>query len=775
MCSLSPARNYGASSLALLLLVAVAALLAGCGTQAVQRHAREQLSTGQTEAALQTLERGLRDHPNSVELRAALLRTRADALTRLITEAGAARAQSKLDVAESLMQSAQRLDPDNPRVRELLDGLRIERLQNAALAGADAAAAKGQRELALRTITEALKNNPRHAGLAALQRRLEAEQRQHLALAGNLSLAEPRPISLDFRDAALRTVLDLVSRHSGINFVLDKDIRSELRITVYLKSAKVEDALDLIIGTHQLAKKVLDDRTILIYPNTPEKQREYREQVIRVFHLASGEAKQAASFLRSMLKVQEPFVDERSNMIALRESPEVIQIAERLMALYDTSEPEVMLELEVLEVRSSRLTELGIKFPDTIALTPLPPPGSEQLTVGNLRDLNGDRIGVSVSGLLISLRREVGDFEILANPKVRAKNKENAKVLIGSKVPIVTTTSTSTGFVSDSITYLDVGLKLELQPTVYADDDVAIKIGLEVSSLAREVKTSSGGLAYELGTRTASTFLRLRDGETQVLAGLISREERSSASRVPGLGDLPGIGRLFSTQLDNGQRSEVVFAITPHIIRNARQPDASENELWVGTETYMRLRPVGGRATSPQAAAAAPLRAAVKGPDVEAGPATVDRSDSNPGETAALRPVLGLRWKVPAAAKLNEEFDAELVASSSVPVRGVRLKMKPDHTAFAVVQTSEGEWLTRDQSKAGISKSNDDGSGAMEFGVLRHRADGVQGEGVVARIRLRALREGSLELPTVQGQPIAAGEAAPGQGFAPSASIEVTK
>lgn len=423
-------------------------------------------------------------------------------------------------------------------------------------------------------------------------------------------LTESRPISLDFRDASLRTVLDVVTRHSGINFVLDRDVRADVRVTVLLRQAKVEDALDLITSSNQLAKKVIDARTVVIYPNTAEKHREYQEQLVRVFNLANSDPKGAAAFLKAMLKIREPFVDERSNLLALRDSPENIQLAERLLAVFDSAEPEVLLEVEVLEVSASRLNELGVKLPSSFSLTPLAPAGTDQLTVGNLQNINRDRIGVGFSpnNLTVNLRREVGDTSTLANPKLRVRNREKAKVMIGDKIPIVSTTTGTGGFVSENISYLDVGLKLEVEPTVYADDEVAIKIGLEVSSLGTATKTSAGSIAYQIGTRNANTLLRLRDGETQLLAGLISRDERSTSTRVPGLGDVPVLGRLFSSQLDDGKRSELLLAITPRVLRNVKRLNASESEMWVGTEASPKLRQVGGlQFNTPQPEAKPPV------------------------------------------------------------------------------------------------------------------------------------------------------------------------
>ena len=407
-------------------------------------------------------------------------------------------------------------------------------------------------------IANALKNNPRHAGLLAAQRRIEITLRQAQVAASESVLSEKRPISLDFRDASLRTVLDVVSRNSGINFVLDRDIRPDIQVTIFLRQARLEDALDLIVGTNQLAKKVVDGKTVVIYPNTPEKQREYQEQIVRVFYLASTEAKGAAAFLKAMLRIRDPFVDDRTNMLALRDSQENIQLAERLVALYDTADPEVLLEAEVLEVSSSRLTELGIKYPDHFILTPLPPPGQSGLTLGNIQNIGPDRIGLTIPSLLVNLKREVGDFTTLANPRIRARNKEKARVLIGDKLPIITTTMATGGFVADSVSYLDVGLKLEVEPTIYPDDEVAIRINLEVSNPGNAVRTSSGTLAYQITTRNATTVLRLRDGETQLLAGLIGKDDRTNSSRVPGLGDIPVLGRLFSTQTDDNKRTELV-------------------------------------------------------------------------------------------------------------------------------------------------------------------------------------------------------------------------
>jgi general secretion pathway protein D len=715
-------------------------LLAGCAQQRIRDTAQAHMQAADYERAVAVLDTGLADYPDSALLRAGVVQARGDALSRLLADAAASRALGNFDEAEAVLRRAQPFDTGGKRASGLLAEIAVDRRQRVALAEAEALVAKQQTQAALRVLVDALKDNPRQPDLRALQRKLEADVRQSQARASRIGLSETRPISLDFRDTSLRAVLDIVTRHSGINFILDKDVlRTDVRVTVLLRSVRVEDAVDLIVSAHQLAKKVVDPQTILIYPNTQEKLREHQEQVVRVFYLASAEAKSAAAFLRSMLRIKEPFVDERSNMLAIREAPENVELAERLIALYDTNEPEVLLEVEVIEVRSSTLTDLGVKFPDSFTLTPLPPAGVAGLTLGNIRGLDSDRVGLSIGGILVNLKRDVGDFNTLANPRIRAKNKEKARVMIGDKVPVITATTSQGGFVSDSVSYLDVGLKLDVEPTVYADDEVAIRVGLEVSSLAREVRTNSGSLAYQIGTRNASTLLRLRDGETQLLAGLISKDERTSASRVPGIGDLPIAGRLFSSQRDEAQRTELVLAITPRVLRNLRRPDASETEMWVGTEAQTKLRPVGAMiapANATAATAAAPTQSALV-----------------PAASAIVT------WVGPSNAAAGEVFEIALDLRSSKRLRGGPLQMSYSKDRLEVVEISEGDYFRASGAPTSFTKAVDIAAGRISVGVMDGGGSGVAGQGALVRVKLKALSAGIAEVAVTNLQQLVPGDA----------------
>jgi general secretion pathway protein D len=257
-----------------------------------------------------------------------------------------------------------------------------------------------------------------------------------------------------------------------------------------------------------------------------------------------------------------------------------------------------MLQVEVLEVADNLLTAAGIQWPTQVGIGVQGAAGVPgQLTGHEATHMNSGLVRLTVSDplLALNLSQQVGRANILANPRIRVKNREKAHIHIGDKVPVITTTAGATGFVSESVNYLDVGLKLDVEPLVYLEDDVGIKVALEVSNIGQQIKTASGTVAYQVGTRNANTTLRLHDGETQVLAGLISDEDRRNSSQVPGLADLPVAGRLFQNRNDTANKTEVVLLITPHVVRNIDRPEVRQEEFNSGTEA--EVGGAGGSAT----------------------------------------------------------------------------------------------------------------------------------------------------------------------------------
>jgi len=297
-------------------------------------------------------------------------------------------------------------------------------------------------------------------------------------------------------------------------------------------------------------------------------------------------------------------------------------LVERLIAGLDLPDPEVVLEVEVMELASNRVDELGIQWPESVSYGLPGVTGDVQWS-----QRNGFRASIANPGLVATLRETYGSSNTLANPRLRARNHEKAKVLIGEKLPVFSTTSTPVNnslSVSASVTYLDVGLKLEVEPSVQLDNEVIMKVNLEVSTLIGKVFGPGGSVAYQVGTRLASTSLRLRDGETQILAGLIRDDDSKAISGVPGLASMPVVGRLFGLHTDQRVKTEVVLLITPHVVRNIGLPEASVISIPAGVDadagaSSVRLRDgqvavplsgAGGAAAAP-AEAEAPADAPV--------------------------------------------------------------------------------------------------------------------------------------------------------------------
>ena len=418
-------------------------------------------------------------------------------------------------------------------------------------------------------------------------------------------------------------VFEALSRATGINFILDKDIRPDTKATVFIKQAKIEDAIDMVLSSNGLQKKALSETSALVYPSLPQKVKDYQELMIHSFYLTNTTAKQTGAMLRTILKSKDIFIDDRLNMIVIRDTPETIRIAEKLIAANDMADPEVMLEIEVLEVSRTRLQELGLTYPSQIAVNNLTniltttttnvastTTGvltEQPLTIASLQRLGAGSLGVSPNPAL-NFRKTVGDVNLLSTPRIRVRNNEKAKVLVGDKVPIITSNVTGTAStITESVQYVDVGLKLDVEPRITLDDYVNIKIGLEVSSLGEKTVTKNGSTVYTIGTRNANTILRLKNGETQILAGLISDDERKNSSGLPGLADLPLLGRLFKNQEDKKNKTEIVLSITPHVLGNINRPDAEVTEYWSGTDGTINDRPQtasspvigGGRSVAP--------------------------------------------------------------------------------------------------------------------------------------------------------------------------------
>ena len=570
-----------------ILIVAFILMLTACAGSPAFREGRELAAEGQDELALAKYRTALAEAPGNREYQAAYVRLRERLIDRWLEQAQAAQRSDREADAENLYKRVLADDLVNARARTGLADLERRARHKMLIAEAEAFMTRSDHANALLRLRAVLEENPEHERALRLHRQITG-QNTSSRKQPRLSSALRKPISIEFKEAQLRQIFEVLSRTSGLNFVFDKDVRGDQRATIFLRDTTINNALNLLLLTNQLGQRVLDENSILIYPNTVTKIKEYQPLLVKTFLLSNIDAKTAAANLATIVRTKDIIVDEKQNLLTLRDTPDAIRMAEKLLVVYDAPEPEVMLEVTVFEVSRARLLNLGIQWPDQISLVPLA--GTRgTVTLADLKSIDSSGIEATVLPMTFNAKSTDSDTNILANPRIRARNKETASIMIGDKIPNITTTSTSTGFVSENIQYIDVGLKLEVQPTIYANDEVSIKISLEVSGIVKTTQTTTGALAYQIGTRNASTVLRLKDGENQVLAGLIRDDETRAGNKVPGLGKIPVLGRLFGNDNDQNTKTEIVLSITPRLIRTIRRPDIGLTEFDSGSESMLKI------------------------------------------------------------------------------------------------------------------------------------------------------------------------------------------
>ncbi|WP_326535815.1 secretin N-terminal domain-containing protein [Pseudorhodoferax sp.] len=664
-------------------------LLAACATpqrEAEVQSAQQLIASGQLEEGLARLERAARTPPLDPNAYNAYILQRDSVVGVVVRDGDAARAAGALDIAEERYRQALRIDPASVVAQGGVQAVQADRAHRLSVAEAERLLAAGDLDSADRIARGVLARDSRQRGAEAVVRGVTARRQLLAQKEPQLRQAMARRVTLELRDVPLATIFEILSNHGGLNFVLDKDVKGDQRTTIFVRDTSLYDILGVLLQTNQLERKVLNDNTLILYPNTPAKQREYQELVMRSFYLANADAKQTAAMIRALVKTRDLFVDERLNLVIMRDTPEAIRLAEQLVATQDLGEPEVMLELEVLEIASSVAQEIGLRYPEQIVgRVPGTGDGLVQLGNGGLRAFAANPL------LILNLRQSDGGANLLANPRIRVRNREKAKVHIGEKVPVITTTSTANVGVSSAVSYLETGLKLDVEPNVYLEDEVAIKVQLEVSNILSQLNIS-GTVAYRLGTRNATTTLRLRDGETQVLAGLINNEDRQTMAKLPGMAELPLLGRLFRNNDQTVAKTEIVLLVTPRVLRNVRRPDTVESQFASGTEavpgrvplrfrdgTAMSLTPPGGASTAtatPAGAAAAP----------------------------AAEPPAALSAQLPSQVGIGEEFSVQLALPAGNQAITTRVQLRYDPALLAPVGAAGASGLAElELSSSGVA------------------------------------------------------------------------
>lgn len=568
--------------------MSIAVLVSCASTSNVTNEAELLIAQGRYEEGLNVIATAKNGGMLTSEHKAARTRLEALAGGRLLQEARSAFNRDRLEDAERIYSRLLAIDPENFAARNELDNVQQRKKLDAQVSHAEELLRTGQTSEANTIVRNVLLSAPNHRKAKRLAEQIEQQLPGKNSGQPAPSAEFKKPVTLEFRDVSLKSVFDVIWHASGINFILDRDVKTDQKVSLFVRDVTAEEAIDSLLATQQLERKQVSPKTLFIYPKTPQKLAEYQELLVRNFFLSHADAKQIQALLKSVIKSKEVFVDEKRNLVVLRDSPEQVALAAKLVEAHDQPEPEVMLALDVIEIRRTKLNELGMAFPGQISFGVANP-----LSLAAFNNIGSSGINIGFAGPAglnmlgtLNLQNSNSDTNMLANPRIRVRNREKAKIHIGDRLPVVTTTSSSTSsFVGETVNYLDVGLKLEVEPQVMLDNHVVIKVNLEVSS-ATQSKVNSK--FYDIGTRNTNTVLTIRDGETQVLAGLIRDDERESSSRLPGLGQIPVIGRLFASERSEQDKTEIILAITPQVITNLLRPSAALTEYPGGTESGAR-------------------------------------------------------------------------------------------------------------------------------------------------------------------------------------------
>jgi general secretion pathway protein D len=390
------------------------------------------------------------------------------------------------------------------------------------------------------------------------------------------------PDSLVFSNASSRMVFMALARFANVSVVFDPAFR-EAPITVDLRKNSLADALDSLTASTHTFYRVTAQRTITIVPDTPAKRREYEESVVRTFYLSNADIKEVIDLLRVVVDVRQISPITATNAISLKDTPERIAAAAQLISAIDKARPEVVIDVELLEVDRSKLAEYGMQ----IASAGTSPPGVNgsvqinptNLTLETLTNLTqSDVLLAGFPSLYYRLLKNDVSTRILANPHIRTSDGLPAQARFGEQVPVPSTVFApiAAGGVNQqpitSFVYQNIGVNIDITPRTHHDDDLSLALKVSVTS---QTGTGFGGLPV-FGNREVNTTIRLKDGETNILAGLIRDDERTELSGTPGLSDLPIIGRMFAVHHKEATQTDIVLTLTPHIVRVL---DLTENDL----------------------------------------------------------------------------------------------------------------------------------------------------------------------------------------------------
>jgi type II secretory pathway component GspD/PulD (secretin) len=557
-------------------------------------------------------------------------------------------------------------DPDRPDYKIALERAMVAAAAMYAERGRQFEDAN-QLEEALRAYRKAQEFEPSNRQLSAraaqiertLRERLEAaqpksdiEKLREQARRGTtepvLSPTNPEPLIVNFTNTSLRDILAFIGNLSGVNVTFDRDFQDRA-ITLKLEGVSLVEALQQIMIANQLFYRVLNERTIIVAADSTQKRTQYEEQVIRTFFVSHADATELSQLLISILRVAgmaiQPQIqpNKTSNTVTIRSTAAVMQIAERVIEANDKPRAEVSVDVSIMEVSRERAKRYGLDLGSYSAALQFSPEGAPSDT-GRPFNLNTISQGVSAADFYLSVPTAVVRFlesdsqtKVLAKPNLRGSEGQKLSLNLGEDVPVPSTTFTplaTGGAAANPLTsygYRTIGIIVDMTPRVTYDGDVILEITVENSARGQDTNIAGQNLP-SFFSRKVQTKLRLRDGESNLLAGLLREDERKSLTGFPGIMRLPVVRQLFSNNDNVIKQTDIVMLLTPRIIRSHDLRAADLSPIYIGTQSNMAL-------TGPPSIIGGP-----EAPDAAAGPAgapvslAVTTDQPPPAQPAAMQP-----------------------------------------------------------------------------------------------------------------------------------------
>ncbi len=546
-------------------VVLALAVIAGCSSQG--KKGAEALQHENWDAAVYHYLELVAKDPENIEYRIGLRRARQKAANEHFQRGLAFRQIGRLGEARDEIQMAVQLDPAHQYGAQVLEDL--------------------QEEL------EILSRPDGELTLNEMKRRAREAKVQPPIL----DPASDEPVTLVFpKPKPVKEIYDAIGKAYGFNVIFDPKLKDD-RIAVELRDVTSERALEIVMQAAGHFYKVLDTKTIIVAEDTPQNRRDYEDLVIKTFFLSNADVKEVDKLLRSLIEARRLATNEQLNAITLRDTADKVAIAERLISVNDKAKAEVLVDVELMEVDTSNQSELGMQLSsytftltaDTAAFSPTAPAGGSFLS--DLSGISRENVFINVPSVIINLIKQSGNASILAQPQLRITEGEKASLHLGDKVPIPVTSFNTGNTIGGSVVpitsfqYQDIGIKIDVEPRVHHNQEVTLKLTVEVSQLGETVPVGPSQEAVTIGTRTITSVIRLKSGESSLLAGLIRKDRTEGRTETPLLSSIPWLGRLFTNEKVQSKTTDLVLTLTPHIIRF---PDIEEEDLapiWVGTES----------------------------------------------------------------------------------------------------------------------------------------------------------------------------------------------